>query len=138
MSYRIVIYTKRKGILILITCIIAKKLAKLWLHFAKMHRTHAHHKFQPKWVCTLQLTTAHRNSKLVIAHRKSCFANLSNSSTMAVPKFLNQEFSHNLQQIKIAWNFKNFGALPSFKLIIFFISFEKIYSNSKKIPSNLN
>ena len=77
LSYRIVIYTKRKVIFNFISCIIAEKRGKLRSHFAslKMHRMHAHRKFQPKWVRkrTLQLATAHRNSQLVIAHRKSCF-----------------------------------------------------------------
>ena len=41
MSYRIVIYTKRNVISIVISCIIAKKCAKLRLHMAslEMHRT---------------------------------------------------------------------------------------------------
>jgi hypothetical protein len=68
LSYRIVIYTKRKGISKFISCIINEKRAKLRSHFAslKMHRTHAHSKFQPKWV-------RKRTSQLAIAHRKSCF-----------------------------------------------------------------
>ena len=69
MSYRIVIYTKRNVISILISCIIAKKCAKLQSHIAslEMHGAHAHRKFQPKWVRT-------RTSQLDTAHRKSCFA----------------------------------------------------------------
>ena len=71
MSYRIVIYIKRKGILIFISYIIAENCAKLWSHIAslKIHRTHAHRKFQKNG-----FARAHRNSQLAIAHRKSCLA----------------------------------------------------------------
>ena len=62
------------GIEIFISCIIAKKTCEV--ASLKMHRTHAHCKFQPKWVRTRtsQLATAHRNLQLAIAHHKSCFA----------------------------------------------------------------
>ena len=56
-----------------------------------MHRTHAHRKFQPKWVRTRtsQLATAHRNSQLVIAHRKSCFGFLLNGGQIQGLKKIN-------------------------------------------------
>ena len=66
MSYRIVIYTKRKGILIFISYIIAEKCLKLQSHIAslKMHRTHAHRKFQQNG-----FAPAHRNLLPHIATR---------------------------------------------------------------------
>ena len=53
-------YTKRMVIFTFFTCIIAKKCAKLRSNFAclKMHHTHAHHKFKPKWV---RIARAHCN-----------------------------------------------------------------------------
>ena len=74
MSYRIIIDTKRNVILIIISCIIAKKCAKL----REMHRAQAHRKFQPKWVRTRtsQLATTHRNSQLATAHRKFCYGKI--------------------------------------------------------------
>ena len=66
MSYRIVIYIKRKGILIFISYIIAENCAKLWSHIAslKIHRTHAHRKFQKNG-----FAPAHRNLLPHIATR---------------------------------------------------------------------
>ena len=69
MSYRIVIYTKRKDILTFTSYIIAEKRVKLGSHIAslKMHRTHAHRKFQQNG-----FTPAHRNLLPHIA--TSCLA----------------------------------------------------------------
>ena len=64
--------------------LLIKKYAKLWLHIAslKMHRRHAHRKFQPKWVCmyienydrTLQLESCGHTSAghaLIIMHKNN-------------------------------------------------------------------
>ena len=87
MSYRIVIYTKRKGILIFIAYIIAEKLAKLQSHIAslKMHHTS---QVSTKWVCTrtLQLATAHRNLWSHIASHALEFKDHMNTSVSTVVK----------------------------------------------------
>ena len=81
MSYRIVIYTKRKGIPPFTSYIIAEKCSKLESHIAslKMHRTHTHRKFQQNG-----FAPAHRNSQLAIAHRKSCLGKY--ISTLIMPE----------------------------------------------------
>ena len=66
MSYRILMYIKRKDIPIFTFYIIAEKRANLGSHIAslKMHRTHAHRKFQKNG-----FAPAHRNLLPHIATR---------------------------------------------------------------------